>query len=92
MATINYISKYNCAKELLDEFCCMDFWGEMDDDDICFLNHFDDFEGFGYYCVNAEEIYVTDFYGDVMYSCKNFNDFLLYVMEWLNDDRKARNA
>lgn len=90
MAKIQYISRYNCAKELLDEFCGMDFWGEMDEDDVCFLEHFDDFEGFSYYAINDGEIYVTDFCGEVLYSCPNFDDFLRHIMEWLADDRKER--
>lgn len=89
MATISNISRYDSARELLDEFCGADFWDGMDADDICFLNHFDDFEGYTYYAIDGG-IYVTDFCGGVMYSCENFNEFLGYVMDWLKDDREGR--
>ena len=89
MENITTITRYNSAYELLEEFCGIDWWDSIDVDDDCFLRHFDDYDGFNYYCIDGVEIIVTEFCGDVV-CCRDFDAFLRDVESLLNDDREDR--
>lgn len=89
MSKINTIARYDSAYELLQEFCGAEFWDEIGEDDDIFLRHFDDFEGFTYYAIDGA-IYVTEFLGDVIDSCPDFDTFLRQIIGWLEDDREER--
>ena len=89
MKKFNYISRYDSAREILDEFCGPDFWDGINDEDECFLDHFDDFEGYAYYAID-NQIVVTMFPGEVIATYDNFNDYLSAVMELLEEDRGER--
>ena len=90
MQKINSISRYNCAYELLEEFCGADFWDEIDSEDDIFLRHFDDFEGYAYFCLDGCDIIVTDFYGDVINQYADIDGFLLVIEDLLAADREDR--
>ena len=87
---ITNICRYNSAYELLQEFCGLEFWSEIDAEDDIFLRHFDDFEGFCYYCINGETIIVTDFLGTVIGNPMTFLEFLREIEDQLAADREDR--
>lgn len=90
MEKITSIVRYSCAYELLQEFCGVEFWQELNGDDDNFLRNFDDFEGFCYYSINGETIIVTDFLGDVVGHSMSFESFLREMENLLAQDREGR--
>ena len=90
MENIRSIAQYNCAYDVLQEFCGAEFWQEIDSEDDTFLRHFDDFEGFCYFCVNGESIIVTDFLGEVISYERDFDAFLCEIEDLLAQDREDR--
>lgn len=88
---IKSIYHYNSCYELLNENTDRDFWEENDfnDDDICFLQHFDDFEGYTYYIINYEYVIVTiceDVEGEVI----TLEKFISETLKLLEEDREER--
>lgn len=87
---IKSICSYNSCYELLDENTLREFWEDFDEDDICFLRHFDDFEGYTYYVINYDYVLVAcceDVCGDVM----TLDDFIRETLGLLEEDRKGRD-
>ena len=89
---ITNIDHYNSAYELIDENCDREFWeaNDFDEDDLCFLRHFDDFEGYTYYIFNYEYVLAT-ISGD---PCGNdmitLDEFVEITMQLLREDRENR--
>ena len=88
---IKSIYHYSSCYELLDENTDREFWEahDFDEDDICFLRHFDDFEGYVYYVINYEYVLITlceDVSGDVM----TLDEFINATLRALEYDRKER--
>ena len=90
MEKIKTIARYNDAYEVLENFCGMEFWGEIDPDDDCFLRHFDDFEGMTYYCINEETFFVVESGWDVIAYFPSFEAFLRNIEDLLASDREER--
>lgn len=86
---IKSICHYNSCYELLDENTHRKFWEDFDEDDICFLRHFDDFEGYTYYVINYDYVLMAcceDVCGDVM----TLDDFIRETLKLLEADREDR--
>lgn len=90
MEKVKSITQYGSAYELLQEWCGMEWWDTIDSEDDVFLRHFDDFEGFVYFCVNGKDIFVTDFGGDVIAHYSDFSVFLRDIESILKADREER--
>lgn len=89
---ITNIDHYNSAYELINENCDREFWeaNDFDADDLCFLQHFDDWEGYTYYVFNYEYV-LTTISGD---PCGNdmltLDEFVETTMQLLREDRENR--
>lgn len=90
MENITSIAQYNSAYDVLQEFCGIEFWQEIDAEDDTFLRFFDAFDGYTYYCINGETIILTDFLGDVIGNAQSFLAFLREVEDLLAQDREDR--
>ena len=90
MEEIKTIARYFCAYEVLENFCGIEFWDEIDSDDDCFLRHFDDFEGMVYYCINGESFFVVDSGWNVVAYYQSFEAFLRNIEDLLASDREDR--
>ena len=86
---IKSISAYNSAYRLLDENTTSDFWKDFDEEDICFLEHFDDFEGYQYFVINYDYV-LTTICEDVIGNAMSMDEFIDSVMELLKEDRENR--
>ena len=89
LETITNISRYSSAYAILEEFCGSEFWDNIDEEDDRFLRNFDSFEGLTIYCIN-DEIFTTDFWGQVVGYSRDIGAFLLDIEELLNQDRAER--
>lgn len=88
---IKSIEHYMSAYEAIDENTDKEFWDKnnFNDDDICFLKHFDDYEYCSYYVINYEYVMVAqcgDIEGDIM----TMEEFINETMRLLNEDREER--
>lgn len=90
MEEITSLSRYDCAYDVLREYCGAEFWQENDAEDDVFLRNFDDFTGYVYFCINGETIVITDVLGGVVGRPQSFLAFLREVEDLLAQDREDR--
>ena len=89
---IRKINTFSSAWELIDEYDVIRETGfSADDDDIRFLQHFDDFEAYQYVVINDWKVLVTDSVnGDLIGNEMTMGEFWKELIEMLNDDRGNR--
>lgn len=88
---IQSIESYNSAYEALKENTDPAFFEEhnIDDDDICFLSHFDDWDGYAYYVINYDYVLIT-LSGDVEGNMLTLEEFSNELLKLLEEDRRER--
>lgn len=89
---IRKINTFNSAWELIDKYDVIKETGfSADEDDICFLQHFDDFEAFNYVVFDDFKVVVIDaINGDVIGNEMTMGEFWKELIEMLNEDREER--
>lgn len=100
MEKVKSINEYVSAFDVIEEYCdCVSLCdGESyiimdeqisDEDDICFLQHFDDYEAYTYYVINGETVIVT-IDSDVSAQFDSMEKFWEAVHALLDEDRENR--
>lgn len=85
---IENMSIFDSAFEVLQECGNLDH-NILDDDDICFLEHFDDFEGYQYVVINDLE-YIAVMVDGYHTNVTAYDQWLEELMELLKEDRENR--
>lgn len=91
ISEIESIKKYSSIYELVKENKCTSFWidGKLDDDDICFLRHYDDYQEFTYFVINWDYVMIAvddNVNGNLIL----IEEFLTFVENLLQEDRVSR--
>lgn len=101
MERVNSISTFICAYDIIENYLDDNYkksndgeitiFGEsMSDDDVCFLEHFDDFEGYTYYVINSESVVVVLDDGTTCGQFDSMPEFWGTVHALLIEDRENR--
>ena len=89
---IENIRTFTSAYELLEEYDVIKETGfSADEDDILFLQNFDNFEGYNYVVINDFKVFVVDsLNGDLIGNEMTMGEFWKELIEMLNEDREDR--
>ena len=89
---IKNIRTFTSAYDLLEEYDVIRETGfSAGEDDIIFLQNFDNFEGYNYVVINDFKVFVVDVLnGDMIGNEMTMGEFWKELIEMLNEDREDR--